>query len=163
MSKRIIIALSILGALLAAAAIAVGLTAMKRAPQPTSISSSPAPSAPGDARTQMSDGGGVQVQVTFDPKQAAGGAVVFQVSMNTHSVELSQFDLGKLAELTLDPGGVLAGATWQPEGNGGGHHVSGYLTVKDPQGLLARAKTVRLQLRDVAGEASRQFQWSVRP
>jgi hypothetical protein len=161
LSKQIIIIASILGAVLAVGAVIIGMSAVKRAAQPTSIKSTTLalPQAAGVA--QLSDGGGVQIQVNYDPKQPADGVIRFQVAMNTHSVELSQFDLGKLTRLTLEPGGELIAATWKPEGNGGGHHVSGELTVPDPTGLITKAKSLKLELRDVAGEASRQFQWQL--
>lgn len=49
----------------------------------------------------------------------------FEVSMNTHSVDLD-FDLALYSTLLNDRGTVASGALWQ--GSDGGHHVTGILS-----------------------------------
>ena len=111
---------------------------------------------------QVSDGGGIQVQATFDPLTVAQAeAVTFLVTMNTHSVELGDFDLAKLSRVIIDQQSSLAEATWQPKGESGGHHVKGTLTVKDPDGLVRAARTVTLEIKGLPGPEVRRFEWKV--
>ncbi|MGE5674797.1 MAG: hypothetical protein ACM3XM_13150 [Mycobacterium leprae] len=117
--------------------------------------------APVGTGAQLSDAGGVQVQVAFDPKSVTAGGISFKVGLNTHSVELSQFNLAKLARVTLEPGGVLTDLTWTPDGTGGGHHVTGTLIVKDPERKLAGARSVIVEITGVADASVRRFQWAM--
>lgn len=160
MPKGIKITLIAVSALIAVGAFIVGLRTLSR-PTPAESTApvlSTSENSPSDS-TQLSDGGGVQVQVTFERSAQSGQTVVFQVSMNTHSVELGNFDLTKLTQVRLEPGATLNDISWKPEGNGSGHHVSGKLTARDPQGLLASAKSITLEIWGVAGEEVRQFHW----
>jgi hypothetical protein len=54
-----------------------------------------------------------------------GDSMNFEVSMNTHSVDLSM-DLATLAILTTDNGASVSGLSW--DAPAGGHHVSGTLS-----------------------------------
>lgn len=155
-SQQLKTGLILLGAAVAVAALVLGLNMLNRGkPGPGSqaaqAANGPAP--------QSQEAGGVTLQVTFDPTSTTPGQpVTFKVSMDTHSLELAQFDLAKLSRLTLQPGGTLTPTRWKPDGEPGGHHVGGALTFNDPSGLTAKAKSISLVIQGVAG-ADRSFQW----
>lgn len=118
---------------------------------------------------RKSDAGNVEVAAVFmNPNPAeklSGGELVWKISLNTHSVSLSDMDLAKRAVLTVDSGAaVTQGFTWQSGSGGQDHHVSGLLILKnrDAQGkpLVTKAtKSITLELKDVAGVPSRTFRW----
>jgi hypothetical protein len=90
----------------------------------------------------------------------AEGTLEFEVSMETHSVELSM-DLAQLATLETDTGLTLEALDWS---GGEGHHVTGVLRFPSatPEGrpLLQAATLLTLTLRDVDAPA-RVFQWDL--
>ena len=101
------------------------------------------------------------VEVIVSPSswtRDAEGTLEFEVSMETHSVELSM-DLAQLATLETDTGLTLQALDWS---GGGGHHVTGVLRFRSatPEGrpLLQDATLLILTLRDVDAP-SRLFQW----
>jgi len=90
----------------------------------------------------------------------AQGTLEFEVSMNTHSVELSM-DLAQLATLQTDTGHTLQALDWS---GGGGHHVTGVLrfpsSTSDGQPLLDGAWLLTLTIQDLDAP-SRNFQWEI--
>jgi hypothetical protein len=101
------------------------------------------------------------VEVTVSPSswtRDAEGTLEFEVSMETHSVDLSM-DLAQLATLETDTGLTLQALDWS---GGEGHHVTGVLRFPSatPQGqpLLLEATLLILTLRDVDAP-DRVFQW----
>lgn len=103
------------------------------------------------------------VEVTVVPSAwtlDADGTIEFQVSMNTHSVDLSM-DLAKLSTLQTDTGVTLQALDWS---GGSGHHVIGLLRfpagTPEGGGLLQQAKQLILTIRQVDAPA-REFSWEV--
>jgi len=101
------------------------------------------------------------VEVTVSPSswtRDAEGTLEFEVSMETHSVDLSM-DLAQFATLQTDTGLTLQALDWS---GGEGHHVTGLLRFPSatPKGrpLLQDATLLILTLRDVDAP-SRLFQW----
>ncbi len=72
-----------------------------------------------------------QASVTVEVTPAGGtsGTLIFDVSMNTHSVELG-YDMTKIATLTDDQGRNYPAKSW--DGAAGGHHREGSLTLRGP-------------------------------
>ena len=91
---------------------------------------------------------------------APGDTLNFDVSLNTHSVDLS-WDLAAKSALTTDTGLEVEGLSWPV---GGGHHYEGTLTfpaeTADGTSLLDGAKTLTVTIRD-AGAAERVFVWEL--
>jgi len=162
-SKKGVIGLSILAGLLVVGAVGFGLSSLS---QPNTNAQSLPDFSRAAALTdsvQVSDGGGVQVQVTFDPQSVGQGeGVSFEVTMNTHTVELGVYDLGELSRV-VDQGTELGETSWTPIGTGTGHHVQGRLTAADPTGRLRIAERITLEITGLPGPDVRQFQWQVRP
>jgi hypothetical protein len=85
----------------------------------------------------------------------------FQVSMNTHSVDLSM-DLADLSTLSTDTGVSLQALKW--DAVPGGHHVSGTLIFPSAQGgnsILDGANKLTLTIVNV-DIPSRVFEWELR-
>ena len=94
----------------------------------------------------------VQVQpTTLQP----GQPVTFAVSLNTHSVELSQ-DLAKVSTLSDDLGNKYSPSAWKGSPPGG-HHRSGTLLFP---ALNPKATKVTLLISGVGG-VNRSFTWKV--
>ena len=108
------------------------------------------------AATQVRDGGQVSVAVTWKGPEAGA---VFQVALDTHSVDLDSVDLARLATLKT-PAGELSPSGW--DAPKGGHHRAGTLsfaaTTADGRPTIG-AGPIELQIRDVAGVSERTFQW----
>lgn len=84
----------------------------------------------------------------------------FQVSLNTHSVDLSM-DLSTLATLTTDTGVVVQAVSW--DGQKGGHHVSGTLSFPasmDGRPVLGGATKLTLTIKNVYAP-ERVFTWDL--
>nr|BAL59422.1 hypothetical conserved protein [Candidatus Acetothermum autotrophicum] len=131
----------------------------------------PAPSAPTQALTEAdltrtSQAEGITVAVTFmNPllkPEEVNGKLVFKVALDTHTVDLSQFDLTKLAVLRTSEGVTVSeGFSWEPESESG-HHRKGVLKVADTLNgapLITReTKWLELELKEI-GMPSRVFRW----
>jgi hypothetical protein len=113
--------------------------------------------------TQRSSGGSVTIDVTWEnPKDTAGPR--FAIVMDTHSVELDGYDLGKLSVLRNDQGVEVKPQQW--DSAPGGHHRTGTLMFPsaDASGKTvvgAGVKRLELVIRDVSGVKERILKWEV--
>ncbi len=124
-------------------------------PSPSSGSSSHEPI---NGLVQSNTGGAVTIDVEW--VKAGDGSLIFNVSMNTHSVDLDQYDLGKLAVLRDDTGNEYYPVSW--DSAPGGHHRKGTLTFPLPDSLSQeKAKYVEIMIRDVAGVEKRVLKWEL--
>lgn len=103
------------------------------------------------------------VEVAVQPVEVTdeqGGMILFEVAMNTHSVDLSM-DLSRLSTLSSDLGETLSALSWT---GGSGHHVGGYLSFPlfTPEGtsLLEGSQTVTLTIESVDAQ-ERVFEWDL--
>jgi len=89
-----------------------------------------------------------------------GQTLDFDLSMNTHSVDLS-WDLAAQSVLSTDTGREVKGASWPV---GSGHHYEGTLSfpsqTADGKLLLDGAKKLTLTIRDAA-TPERVFEWEL--
>ena len=106
--------------------------------------------------------GSVEFVVTPLNLSQPGATLDFDVSMNTHSVNLA-WDLAAQSELATDTGREVKGQKWPVSG---GHHVDGTLTfpaqTADGTALLAGAKKLTLTIQN-AGAPERVFVWDFQP
>jgi hypothetical protein len=105
--------------------------------------------------------GAVTVEVTPDNLSNPGDELVFEVSMNTHSVDLSM-DLAQLAILSVDNGSYVQATLW--DAPVGGHHVSGKLSFPasvDGKALLDGAARLTLTINNV-DVPQRVFTWELK-
>jgi hypothetical protein len=107
---------------------------------------------------RTTDGGSVTVALSWDGPDSG---LAFKVVMDTHSIDLDGFDLGKLALLRTDGGVEVAPTGW--EAPDGGHHREGKLRFPasvDGRPLLDEtARGVTVIVRDVASP-ERTFRWT---
>ena len=104
--------------------------------------------------------GAVTMEITPTNLEKPGDAVIFEVLMDTHSVDLSM-DLAQLAVLSTDTGKTVQATLWDAQR--GGHHVEGKLSfpsTKDGSDLLDGAKSVTITITNV-DVPSRTFIWSI--
>ena len=119
------------------------------------------PSAGSDQALARTDAqGAVEFTVTPLNLTTPGATLDFDVSMNTHSVDVS-WDLAAQSRLKTDTGLEVKGLSWPV---GGGHHYEGQLTfpakIADGQALLEGAKTLTLIIRNT-DVAERMFVWEL--
>lgn len=98
-------------------------------------------------------GGGVTVKVTYLNPQGPDGPL-FQVVLDTHSVDLDGYDLKSLSALRDHAGKVYSPA--KAESKGGGHHRQ--VTLYFPE-AVSQAKFLEVVIRDIAGVKERVFRW----
>ena len=133
-------------------------------PLPTRTpASQPGPGPGPDASSTRTDSqGAVVVEITPVDLKTSGDTLVFNVSLNTHSVDLSM-DLAATATLATDTGRSVNALSW--EAPKGGHHVTGTLTFPASAGgarLLAGALKLTLSIKDL-NAPERAFTWDLNP
>lgn len=108
------------------------------------------------AATQTSEGGQVTVAVTW--AGLASGAV-FQVTLDTHSVDLDGLDLAD-AVLRNDRGERLTARPWSAPA--GGHHRAGGLSFDgDVASFFASARWMELVLSGIGDLPGRTLRWEL--
>jgi len=104
--------------------------------------------------------GAVTVEVTPLNLDQPADTLLFDISMNTHSVDLSM-DLAQLSTLTTDTGKTIQASLW--DAPKGGHHLEGKLSFPAAQKgkkLLAGARSITLTINNVDVQ-SRVFTWQI--
>lgn len=110
--------------------------------------------------TRTSEGGQVTVKVTW---QGPGAGLVFTVAMDTHSVNLDNYDLGQMAVLLIPSGQEIQAVSW--EAPKGGHHRLGTLrfpaTTNGSQPVLTQdTRSFQLIIKGVGGLPERVLSWN---
>ncbi|KKT72632.1 MAG: hypothetical protein UW69_C0086G0008 [Microgenomates group bacterium GW2011_GWA2_44_7] len=83
---------------------------------------------------------------------------VFEILLNTHSVDLSTFDIKTSAELVdLNTGTAVKPTQWLEE-SGSTHHRDGQLIFPRFKG---KVRNLKLVIRNLGGMATRQFKWEL--
>ncbi len=162
--KQLTIALLLILILAACAPSAV--TSTPPTPQPTIVLTTEAAAPSGNdtsssaALTRKDEQGAVVFEVTPLDLATAADTLDFNVSMNTHSVDLGM-DLATLATLTTDTGVTIQAEKW--DAIPGGHHVSGKLifsATSDGKSILDGASKLTLTISNVDAP-SRVFEWQL--
>ena len=136
-------------------------TATSAPSQPAATQSAqPTPTQPGPAippgdLTRTNEGGSVTFAIKPINLGSGASTLDFDVSMNTHSVELN-FDLKQLAVLKTDTGAEIKPSAYQV---GSGHHVESKLSF--PADKISGARMLTLILKNVSGVAERTFTWNL--
>ena len=146
---------------------------------PTGTSGQTPTKAPTKSLTKSDNGqGGVGLEVTWATKEyfatrgqaAKAGAydldkdLVFLVTFETHSGDVTNYDLLKLAKLRDDAGNTRQPKVWDPISNDA-HHRSGMLIFprSSDKGVMPgdSAKYLELSIGDIAGASERLFRWEL--
>lgn len=141
----------VIGAILVTGCTSRSLPQGKNAPE---ISTSSSGNSPTNGLTQSHNGGAVTIDVEWLGETS--GNLRLEVAMNTHSVDLDSYDLGKLALLRDDTGKQYLPTSW--DSRPGGHHKQGVLTFQAPD---SEPKYLDLIIWDVAGVKERAFRWEL--
>ena len=111
---------------------------------------------PTNGVTQSSDGGSVTIDVEWLGRD--GDRLSFAVTMNTHSVDLDEYDLEELAVLRDDQDNEYRPESW--DSAPGGHHRRGMLAFNTPDSVESgEAAVVEMVIRDIAGVGERVLTW----
>ena len=114
-------------------------------------------------RIKSSRGGNVTIQVIWQGRVNGSDTLSFAVAMDTHSVDLDVYDLGKLAILRNDKGRQVAPIAW--DAPPGGHHRSGKLVFPATVGRISLidldTKYVEIVIRDLAGVKEQVLRWNL--
>lgn len=96
------------------------------------------------------------VEIVVQPKSIRSDSPTwnFDVSLETHSVELSQ-DLVQVSELANETGTAFKPIAWEGDPPGG-HHRKGTLIFKP---ITPMPKTLKLTIRTIGEIPTRTFQW----
>lgn len=82
----------------------------------------------------------------------------FEVTLDTHSANLAQYDMKKSSFLRVDGGPEIKASEWIKPG-GGGHHLAGTLIFKSPD--TSADKILELVIKTVGEVEERIFQWKL--
>lgn len=86
--------------------------------------------------------------------------LAFDVSMNTHSVDLDSYDLGKLTVLKDDAGNEYRPVDW--DSAPGSHHRSGTLAFPVPDSISqGKAQYLKMLIRNVDGVKEQVLKWQL--
>ena len=107
---------------------------------------------------QSSTGGPVTIDVKW--LGIDNDSLIFDVSMNTHSVDLDSYDLSELAVLIDDTGNKFYPTSW--DSAPGGHHRKGIITFPVPDSIIQeKTEYFEMLIRDVAGVENRVLKWEL--
>lgn len=98
----------------------------------------------------------VTVKVTLLPEKSSNDKVVFEIVMDTHSVDLLQYEIDNVAEVSIDKKASAVGTVWEPSSNDS-HHVIGYLTWSGERN--EDYKQISLTLKNIDNIPERVFSW----
>jgi len=84
--------------------------------------------------------------------------LAFQVSMNTHSVNLDSYDPKEIAYIRTGSGQVIRPTSWDEADGSGGHHRKGVLLFPKPDIKLEHGY-FEIIIENIAGIDQRVFSW----
>ncbi len=107
-----------------------------------------------DNMLRSNTGGNVTIDVKYLGYK--DNLLIFEIKMDTHSVDLDQYDLTQLTELRDDKGNKYSLVSWDSES--GGHHRNGKVTFSQ-LGSQSEVGTLELIIQNVGGIQERTFRW----
>jgi hypothetical protein len=166
--KRVLVPILLTAALFLAACSPAAATPEQTNPQSTpseqintqSVPASPEPADPSEDLARSDAQGAVTVSVTPLNLNNPSEQLEFDISLETHSVDLSM-DLATLSTLTTDTGLTVQATTW--DAPRGGHHVQGKLifpAIQDGKSILEGTSKLTLTITNVDAP-TRVFEWQL--
>ena len=110
-----------------------------------------------DGATRNDNQGNVMIAATYQGAEQKDGPVSIKLALNTHMVDLSQYDIQRLSYLQFDDQTPIQAAKWVQSGEG--HHIRGTLTFAGSAGKSV--KKLRLILKGIGGIDQRVFEWQL--
>jgi hypothetical protein len=152
------LATSILLAVIVAGCSTGFVPAEKEGDYPSTPSGSASSNGPTNGLVQSNTGGSVTIDVEWIKTE--DNLLIFDVAMNTHSVDLDQYDIGQLAILRDNTGKEYHPVTW--DSAPGGHHRSGTLYFPIPDSVNQRSTSyIEIVIQDIAGIKERVLKWEL--
>jgi len=114
----------------------------------------------GDKQSRLDSQGAVKVSATLlapGEGQTDQGKTIFELALDTHSVDLGQYDIEAISVLQFDDNPPIGGGTWESAGSG--HHFKGRLSFAQP--VPSGTKAVRLLILNLDGVKERVFEWQM--
>lgn len=121
------------------------------------VPKSSAPTATTSGQVRSNGEGAVTVDIEWLGVQ--NGSAVFNVSMDTHSVNLDQYDLKEMTVLRDSSGKTYRPTSWDSQA--GGHHRAGTLTFATDS-VTGKTGYFELIVRDIASVKERAFRWELK-
>jgi hypothetical protein len=113
---------------------------------------------PTNGMIQSHNGGAVTIDMEWLGEE--NDSLVFHVAMDTHSVDLDQYNLEELAILRDDTGNEYRATSWETPP--GGHHVRGTLSFTLPDSLVqGTTEYLEIIVQDVDGIKERVMRWEL--
>jgi hypothetical protein len=117
--------------------------------------------------TRSHSGGAITIDVSWlrPDDVSAAEKLTFEVRMNTHSVDLEQYDMADLSRLEVSGSPSIEALGWFNPG-GGGHHRYGVLnfSAKRPDGspvIQDETRFIEVVIQGVGGVPERRFRWDL--
>lgn len=127
--------------------------------RPQTASAESSSSQPTNGMVQSHDGGSVTIEVEW--LGITNDTLVFEVAMNTHSVDLDGYDLMELAVMRDNEGNSHNPVSWDSEA--GGHHRRGTLSFPVPTSLEQDSVYyIEIIIREIADIEERILKWELR-
>ena len=160
-ARQLVGALALAGLLVALVLVLSGCGAAKPASDSGGPDTGQKKAAKPSPATQTSEGGEVTVEVVWEGESAGP---TFDVTMDTHSVDLDGYDLRKQAVLRNDRSQEVRAKAW--DAPKGGHHRQGKLSFPEKTAdgsdlIRPDTRKIELLIRDVAGVPERRFEWNL--
>jgi len=110
-----------------------------------------------DGLTKTQSQGVVVVKATLLPEKSTNSKLVFEIVMNTHSVDLQQYKISQLAEVSFGSDPNTQNFKWEPSSKDS-HHMMGYLTWNGE--VNTGYVNISLNLKGIDDIPSRVFIWN---
>lgn len=105
---------------------------------------------------RVSNQDGIKILVKYLPHEPdVIDKTTFQISLNTHYRDLSEYDLETSSFISIDDGPLLQAAEWTSTGDN--HHVQGKMTFNVDQ--LKESRLIKLIIKGVGKSGDRVFEF----
>lgn len=111
--------------------------------------------------TRINNSGEVTIEATLQSPLSPGTTrLSFSIDMNTHSIDLDQYDLKQVTFLRDNLKRTFRPSSWQSQS--GGHHRAGILTFEESTPIIEKDTSyVELVINNVAEVKERVLRWEV--
>lgn len=112
----------------------------------------------GTSLERFNNEGAVKVTAEYlPPKKSKIEEISFRLVLDTHSVNLEQYDIQQLSSLIIDNGAPIEASKWQP--TGASHHFNGVLSFSKE--LPSEEHTIKLIVKNIDNVEERVFEWQL--
>ncbi len=110
----------------------------------------------GSSLERVNKEGAVKVSAIYlKPEKLPGKGIAFNLSFNTHSVDLDVYDIKKVTFIQIDKKDPQPAISWVPSGSG--HHLGGVISFA--QEVPSGNHELLLIIKEIDGVQERIFKW----